>query len=135
MPTVSDAARITSKDGAVWRTCGGCGTLAALPPNLERCAGCQPDADTGSLRPEHFASGDLFEIRMAGCLFARAIAEIAHHEIGDPGVWDCYGTPPQELARLRNALDRMSAAIKETRAQLAVVERRARLAARKGRQA
>jgi hypothetical protein len=128
MPTVSNAARITSKDGTVWRTCGGCGALAALPPDVNLCPGCQPDTDASSvpLRVEHFGSGDLFEIRMAGSVFARAVADVAHHEIGDPGVWDCYGAPPEELARLRNTLDRITAAIKETRAQLAVVERRAR---------
>jgi hypothetical protein len=128
MPTVSNAARITSKDGAVWRTCTGCGALAALPPDIDLCAGCQPGTDARSvqLRAEHFAPGDLADIFFAGCVFAAAIADIAHHEIGDPGSWDCYGTPPEELARLRNALDRMTAAIKETRAQLAVVERRAR---------
>ncbi len=72
-------------------------------------------------------------------MFAAAIADIAHHEISGPGLWDCYGTPPDELARLRHALDRMTATIKETRTQLAVVERRARRAAareaRRGRSA
>jgi hypothetical protein len=137
MPTVSNAARITSRDGTIWRTCGGCGTLAALPPDVDRCATCQPgsDAPVVQLRSEHFAPGDLADISFAGCVFAAAIAEVAHHEIGEPGGWDCYGTPPDELARLRNALDRMTAAIKETRAQLAAVERRARRAARKGRSA
>jgi hypothetical protein len=137
MPTVSNAARITSKDGAIWRTCGGCGALAALPPDINLCAGCRPgtDAQSVQLRPEYFGPGDLFEIRMAGCVFARAVADVAHHEISDPGVWDCYATAPEEVARLRNALDRMTAAIKETRVQLAVVERRARQAARKGQRA
>jgi hypothetical protein len=142
MPTVSNAARITAKDGAVWRTCGGCGTLAALPPDIDRCTGCQLGADRApaagiavELHAEHFAPGDLADISFAGCVFAAAVADIAHHEIGDPGVWDCYGTPPEELDRLRHALDRMQAAIRETRAQLAIVERRARRAARKGRPA
>jgi hypothetical protein len=140
MPTVSNAAWITSKDGAVWRTCGGCGTLAALPPNIDRCAGCQPGDQPPSrtvveLRPEHFAAGDLADISFAGCVFAAAIADISHHEIGDPGCWDCYGSAPEELVRLRHALARMDIAIRETRAQLAAVERRARRAARKGRPA
>jgi hypothetical protein len=140
MPTVSNAARITSKDGAVWRTCGGCGTLAALPPDMDRCTTCQPNGQPSSpavvqLRPEHFAAADLADISFAGCVFAAALADIAHHEIGDPGCWDCYGTPPDELARLRHALDRMDTAIRDTRAQLAVIERRARRAARKGRPA
>jgi hypothetical protein len=137
MPTVSNAAQITSKDGAVWRTCTGCGTLAALPPDLDRCTSCQPvtDASSTQLHAEHFTPGDRADISFAGCVFAAAIADIAHHEIGDPGVWDCYGTTPEELARLRHALDRMDEAIKETRAQLAVVEHRAHRKARKERPA
>lgn len=46
MPTVNDAARITTRDGAVWRTCGGCGLLAALLPNTDKCPGC--DRRTGT---------------------------------------------------------------------------------------
>jgi len=40
MPTVNDAARITTSNRAVWRTCGGCGLLSALLPNADKCAGC-----------------------------------------------------------------------------------------------
>jgi hypothetical protein len=95
MPTVSNAARITSKDGAIWRTCGGCGALAALPPDINLCAGCQPgtDAQSVQLRAEHFAPGDLADISLAGCVFAAAIADIAHHEIRDPRSWDCLRHP------------------------------------------
>ncbi len=41
MPTVSEAARVTTRDGTVWRTCQGCGVLAPLPPEVERCSGCE----------------------------------------------------------------------------------------------
>lgn len=46
MPTVNDAARITTRDGAIWRTCGGCGLLSALPPNADKCAGCDRPTST-----------------------------------------------------------------------------------------
>ncbi len=88
---------------------------------------------TVELRAEHFDGDDLAGISFAGCIFAGMVADIAHHEIGDPGCWDCYGTAPDELARLRNALGRMEAAIKRARAELVAVERRARLRALRGR--
>ncbi|MEU4220866.1 hypothetical protein [Actinoplanes sp. NPDC026623] len=40
MPTVNDAARITTSSRAVWRTCGGCGLLSALPPDADKCPSC-----------------------------------------------------------------------------------------------
>jgi hypothetical protein len=47
MPTVADAARVTTRDNAVWRTCTTCGQLAPLPPTVNRCARCdQPAADS-----------------------------------------------------------------------------------------
>jgi hypothetical protein len=42
MPTVVNAARVTTKDDAVWRTCAGCGLLVALPPEIWRCQACMP---------------------------------------------------------------------------------------------
>jgi hypothetical protein len=42
MPTVSELARVTTRDGAVWRACASCGLLAALPPNIDRCDACAP---------------------------------------------------------------------------------------------
>jgi hypothetical protein len=35
MPKLSDAARATAPDGAVWRTCSGCDHLTALPPTVQ----------------------------------------------------------------------------------------------------
>jgi hypothetical protein len=84
-------------------------------------------------RAEHFDRDDRAGIHYAGSIFAAALAEIAHHEIGEPGCWDCYGTTPDELARLRDALARMEAAIGQARAELVAVERRARLRAMRGR--
>ncbi len=78
------------------------------------------------LRAEHFTPADVFDIMCAGSGFAAAIADIAHHHIGDPACWDCYGSPPDELARLRDALNGMQHAIRDARAGLAAVERRAR---------
>jgi hypothetical protein len=40
MAKVVDAARITSRDGTVWRTCSICGTLGALAPDIETCPAC-----------------------------------------------------------------------------------------------
>jgi hypothetical protein len=40
MPTVNDAARITAKQSAVWRTCGTCGLLLPLPPDADVCPVC-----------------------------------------------------------------------------------------------
>ncbi len=86
------------------------------------------------LRADHFTPDDFLDIAEAGGVFAAAIADIAHHEISEPGCWDCYGSPPDELARLRDALDGMQKAIQDARAQLSAVERRARrrAAARQG---
>jgi len=78
------------------------------------------------LRADHFTPVDVLEISSAGGVFAAAIADVAHHQISEPGYWDCYGSPPDELARLHDALEQMQQAIHETRRQLSVVERRAR---------
>jgi hypothetical protein len=40
MPTVSEAARITCRDGAIWRFCVSCGQLAAMAPEHTRCDPC-----------------------------------------------------------------------------------------------
>jgi hypothetical protein len=32
--------RVTSRHGAVWRACAGCGVLAPLAPEVDRCDGC-----------------------------------------------------------------------------------------------
>jgi hypothetical protein len=71
----------------------------------------------------------LASISFAGSMFAGAIASIRHHEIGDDGSWDCWGTPEQEIARLTRALDRMEAAIGAARAELRILTRRQRDAA------
>jgi hypothetical protein len=40
MPTVSEVARVTTRDGAIWRTCAGCGALAAMAAEVDRCDPC-----------------------------------------------------------------------------------------------
>ncbi len=40
MPTVFDAARATTRDGAVWRTCPLCDHLTPMPPAAELCDPC-----------------------------------------------------------------------------------------------
>jgi hypothetical protein len=53
MPTVNDAARVTTSSRAVWRTCGGCGLLAALPADVDKCPGCErPTSTDASLASE-----------------------------------------------------------------------------------
>lgn len=44
MPRLRDTVRVTSPESAVWRVCAGCGLLAPLPPELDRCDDCQPAA-------------------------------------------------------------------------------------------
>ncbi len=36
----TEVARVTARDGAIWRTCVGCGVLSALAPEVDRCAVC-----------------------------------------------------------------------------------------------
>ena len=49
MPTLAEAARLTTRDGAVWRPCRCCGLLAAMPPEIDRCHACTPrGTNTGS---------------------------------------------------------------------------------------
>jgi hypothetical protein len=44
MATVVDAARLSTPGNTIWRTCAGCGTLAPLPPTVDRCPTCdRPD--------------------------------------------------------------------------------------------
>ena len=134
MPKLSDPTGAATPGGAVWRRCAGCGTLAALPPTVERCPGCAEQVPALPSRAERaaalpaaaFTPDDLAEISFAGCVFAAALADVTHHHIGEPGSWDCYGTAPDELARLHAALDQMAEAITQTRTQLATVERSAR---------
>ncbi|MEU8607128.1 hypothetical protein AB0C29_03885 [Actinoplanes sp. NPDC048791] len=53
MPTVNDAARITTRDGAVWRTCAGCGLLTALPTDADKCPACdRPNAADAQRAPD-----------------------------------------------------------------------------------
>lgn len=40
MPKLVDAARVTTRCGAVWRTCPACETLAALTPDATVCDTC-----------------------------------------------------------------------------------------------
>jgi hypothetical protein len=51
------------------------------------------------LSPDDFTPDDVADIADAGFGFAAALADIAHHHIGDPGCWDCWGTGPDELHR------------------------------------
>ncbi len=135
MPTLSEAARVTVKHGTVWRTCAGCGQYRATNSTDSRYVTCTAAAHRPVPQPTDFTTSDVADIAYAGCIFAAALADVAHHHIGDPGSWDCYGTGPDEAARLRLVLDQMAAAIQTARRELTAVERRARRrAARRTRQ-
>ena len=65
MPTVNDAARITTRDGALWRTCGGCGLLAALLPDADMCPGCRrPTVTDAQPAPGLFEIADRYAATM-----------------------------------------------------------------------
>lgn len=85
-------------------------------------------AEAALLLPaDGFDDIDLSDIYDAGCMFAAVLRDITHHEIGEPGSWDLWGSGPDELARLHTALDRMALAVRSSRALLTSVERRVRL--------
>jgi len=84
-----------------------------------------PHAGTPLVTPCYVAD-DLEPIAEVGSVFAEVLSDIAFHEISYPGCWDTYGTPDEEVTRLRDVLDRMSAVIRSTRVELNRVERTAR---------
>jgi hypothetical protein len=45
MPTVSNTARATIRDTAVWRTCPACDQLAAMAPDALFCDACAAKPD------------------------------------------------------------------------------------------
>ena len=40
MTSLADIAYVTSQEANVWRECGGCGVVAAMPPEVDRCDRC-----------------------------------------------------------------------------------------------
>jgi hypothetical protein len=128
VPTLSNYASDAEGQVQEWRACARCGGCAPLPPDIDRCKTCRRSAQPIKVRllGEHFTGADVLDMMSAGSVFAAAITDVVHHQIGDPGVWDCYGSPPDELARLRDALEGVQRAIRAARAGLGAVERRAR---------
>lgn len=61
MPKLVELARASIAESAVWRDCAGCGALAAMAPEANRCDRCQsppPVAAGGSgSRPAPGAGG------------------------------------------------------------------------------
>ncbi len=79
MPKVIDAARVTTRDNAVWRTCSGCGQLAALAPDADRCPACTP-TPTAEVAPV-FTAAELDEARATlvnACSDARSALDRRH---------------------------------------------------------
>jgi hypothetical protein len=87
MPTVVNAARVTTKDGAVWRHCDGCGLLVALPPEIFFCPACTPIDGAGLSRVQVDGRACIVcgatdaPMVAAGCLpgWGQVVA-CAHHE-------------------------------------------------------
>lgn len=127
MPKLSDAARVSAPDGAVWRPCTGCGALAALTPDTERCPRCRRKDE--ALPADAFTPGDVEAIRFAGNLFAATLTDIAFQHLDATG-WAYHDSAPVELDRLSMALDEMAYAIDEARKHLSLVDRRATARAR-----
>jgi hypothetical protein len=48
MPKVTDAARVTTREGSIWRECPGCGRLVAMAPEALLCDGCASSAPVRS---------------------------------------------------------------------------------------
>jgi hypothetical protein len=67
MPTVNDAARITTRESSVWRTCIGCGVLSSLPPEVTRCPNCPQPVPRDTIE-KHALAGGVAAHRYAGAL-------------------------------------------------------------------
>jgi hypothetical protein len=93
MPTVVDAARVTTSPSAVWRICTGCGWLAPLPPEVDRCERCTSGPDT-SVDPAAEAWERIYR-------YAETIGRIQAWVCSN----DMHGVTPQvRLAKVREAL-------------------------------
>ena len=91
MPTVVDAARVTTKANTVWRTCTGCSRLAPLAPGIDRCPDCTPPASTN----EHPADAAWDHAHR----YAAAVGRIEAWAVLIPDVSDA-----ERLAHIREAL-------------------------------
>ena len=91
MPTVNDTARITTRDGAVWRTCAGCGLLAPMPADVDRYPACNRPA---SAPADHAARGWELAHR-----YVAALGRIQAWAVLIPHVTDA-----ERLAKIRQAL-------------------------------
>lgn len=86
------------------------------------------------LRPEDFAEWDWDIVSEAGAELMGVVADLSfHHCSPGDGWWPTtkFGDTPELIAEVRSHLDVIEAAVKKARADLAGVERNARLAARR----
>lgn len=84
------------------------------------------------LKPEDFGEWDRFEVIGAGSLLFGEIHDLLFHTYNAGEGWTPWadsGDTPKVIAELRGHIERMEAAIKEAKQQIAFAERPARLAA------
>jgi hypothetical protein len=91
MPKVVDAARVSVSNHAVWRSCAGCGALAALPPDVTRCAVCVPINSAG------LSDEQLSGWACVGCGVTAALMVPAGTVPGHGQVFVCLSCAPVQL--------------------------------------
>ncbi|MBB2945338.1 hypothetical protein FB565_005071 [Actinoplanes lutulentus] len=67
MPKVVDAARVTTRDNTVWRTCTECGQLRPIPDGVERCDACLQQREREALQ-QHALNGWEYAHRYTGVI-------------------------------------------------------------------
>ena len=103
MTSFADTAHATSSDDNVWRECAGCGTVAAMPPQANRCDRClapgrprRPRSDAGQVR---LTERDLAVFRWLADMKAIYEDDLAALLLRMPGTaWTAAGrrpTPPR----------------------------------------
>ncbi|MCW2900415.1 MAG: hypothetical protein JWO67_2680, partial [Streptosporangiaceae bacterium] len=86
------------------------------------------------IREEDFADWDSELVSLAGAQLFSGVADIVHHNAKPGEGWDPFADPadvPAVIAEVRGHIERFEAVIKKARADIAGVERNARLAARR----
>jgi hypothetical protein len=84
------------------------------------------------LQPEDFNEWDWETVELAGAHVLGEVADIAYHAISAGEGWDPFakdGDTPELIREVRGHIERLEAAVKKARADIASVERPARLAA------
>ncbi|GAA0473666.1 hypothetical protein Ade02nite_73990 [Paractinoplanes deccanensis] len=93
MPKVVDAARVTTRDDTVWRTCTECAHLRPIPDGVERCDACLQQREREALR-QHALNGWEYARR-----YATVIGRIEAWALLIPDVSDA-----ERIDKIRHAL-------------------------------